>query len=112
MKQQLIFKCKITNYYIEFIVDEEKKEAIVNTIICDYKQIKAWMSLLRTSIEKLKSMKIQTIIQSVSYFDWNNYLKNKTSWKISNDDKINQVYEISCEINKFLENYGIGIGII
>lgn len=115
MKEQYVFDCPITKYAIEYIVDIDTKSAMLNTIICDYVNIKAFLALLRTSIDKLVNLNIEIIYQTVAHEEWENYLKNKTSWKIKKKDieDVNQeIYELECSIKDFLENYGIGIGIV
>src|SRR5438132_11757665 len=112
MKQQYIYKCNVTGYYIEFIVDNDEKNALLNTIITDYCHLKPLMALIRTSVDKLKNMNIKKIKQTVNYNDWNNFLKNKTTWNIIKDDKLYEIKEIECDVEDFLTNYGIGIGIL
>ena len=114
MNHSHVFNCNITKYKIEYIInnDSNNNVAILNTIICDYKNLKAFFALLRTSIDKLTEKKITTIQQTVSFQEWNTYLKNKTTWKIINTDNKIQIYDIECPINDFLQNYGVGIGIL
>jgi len=112
MKYSYVKKCPISKYFIEYIIDDELKIAYLNLIICDYKQIKYLLSLIRISIDELSVNKINKIRQTVTYIEWKKYLQNKTSWKIINDDKINEIYDIECLTSDFLKNYGIGIGLL
>jgi len=112
IKYPYVFTCNITKYKIEYIIDDNNKNAILNTIICDYQNLKAFLALLRTSIDKLIEKKIMSIGQTVSFNEWNDYLKNKTTWEIINTDNIAEIYDIECKIEDFLQNYGIGIGIL
>lgn len=114
MKYPYLFTCNITKYKIEYILDDTNNTnvAILNTIICDYKNLKAFFALLRTSVDKLSEKKITIIRQAVGFFEWNNYLKNKTTYKIINIDQKAQIYDIECSLDEFLQNYGIGIGIL
>lgn len=109
MCEQYIFDCKVTNYFIEYIVDGEK--GILNTIVSDYQHIKPLVSLIRSSIEQLKKIHVTIIAQYVSFEEWNQYLKDKTTWQIVIHDNKTNIYMIECPINDFLENYGIGIGL-
>lgn len=109
---QQIFKCPITKYAIEFVVNQEKKNAYLNLIVSDYKHLKPLFSLLRTSIDTLAKKDITIISQTVSKGEWDLYLKNKTTWKITSHDKKSNIYDIECNINDFLENFGIGIGLL
>jgi len=108
MSQQKIFKCSITNYYIEYIIINDQC-ALVNTIICDYVNYKAFFALLRNSIDKLKEENIKYIQQFVSEEEWNAFLINKTSWKIINKNKDNDIVLLKCPIDDFLENFDIGV---
>ena len=112
MKHQCVFKCPITKYYIEFIIDTELCVAYIGTIGCDYVHIKPFMGLLRNSIDLIIKKNIEKIRQSVDYNEWKLYLENKTTWKIINDNKIDHIYEIECDICDFLQNYGVGIGLL
>lgn len=112
MKYPFVFSCTITKYKIEYIIDDNDKTAILNTIICDYQNLKAFFALLRTSIDKLMEKKIMMIRQVVSFDEWNDYLENKTTWKIISVDNVSEIYDIECKIEDFLQNYGIGIGIL
>mgnify|MGYP000879457628 CR=1 FL=1 len=46
--EQRVFSCDITGYYIEFILKDKK--AYMNTMNFDFKNIKIFMQLVRTSI--------------------------------------------------------------
>ena len=112
MKRSRLFTCEITKYKIEFIIDESSNFAILNTIICDYKNFKAFLALLRNSIDKLIKSNITKIRQSVSFQEWEYYLKNKTTYDIVYTDTKSQIYDIECSSSDFLQNYGIGIGLL
>lgn len=110
MKQQFISKCQTTGYYIEFIIDVESKSALMGTIVCDYVYFKAFLNLLRLSVDNLTKQNIKKIRQKVPFDEWKSYLENKTSWLVI--DINNDIYELECDINHFLENYGIAIGML
>ena len=112
MKQQYIFNCPLTKYYIEFIVDTDTNIAFLNTLITDYQHLKPLFSLIRSSIDNLDKKNVKKIVQTVSKEDWELYLKNKTTWKIVNDDIKNQICDVECEIGSFIENFGVGIGLL
>ncbi|ARF09687.1 hypothetical protein Indivirus_2_66 [Indivirus ILV1] len=111
MNTQVIFECPLTKYQIEYIINNQNQTALFNMVYSDYKNTKAFLSLLRTSIDQLKSKNIIYIMQCVSVDEWKRYLENKTSWKIENENIIQQVCMIKCPVNDFLENYGVGIGL-
>ena len=109
MSNQLIYKCKLTQYFVEYI--ENDNIAYINAIGSDYKNLKAFLALLRSSVDNLKKKNICKIRQSVAFSEWENYLINKTTWEIKKIDNMMKIYEIECPIDDFLENYGIGIGL-
>ncbi len=111
MNSQIIFECPITKYRIEYIVNDTKRTALFNMAISDYKNMKAFLALIRSSVDQLKNKNIEFIMQCVSIDEWEQYLKDKTSWTIENSNKIQQVYMLKCQIDDFLENYGVGIGL-
>lgn len=110
MDIQKIYKCSITGYFIEFILKNEC--AYVNTIMTDYFNLKAFFVLLRNAIDSLIKLNIKTIRQTVSHEEWELYLSGKTSWRIIPYKTTMDIHEIECDINDFLQNYGVGIGIL
>ena len=107
MKQ--VFECPITKYSLEYLIDDIKKYALLENINTDFIYMKAFVSLVKRSIDNLQEKGIKLIRQFVSFDEWNKFLVNKTSWKIINKD--NQVYLLECQIEDFLINFGIGIGV-
>ena len=70
----------------------------------NYEYPKALAQLLRKSIDDLKNVGIKIITQTTTKEDWDNYLKDKTSWKIKmsrNDPDINCIVIIECDIDNF-----------
>lgn len=110
MEIQKIYKCHITGYFIEFILKDEY--AYLNTIMTDYINLKALIVLLRNAIESLKKLNIKKIRQTVSHEEWEMYLYGKTSWEIIPYKTTMDIHEIECDINDFLQNYGVGIGLL
>lgn len=110
MEQQKIYKCAITGYFIEFIVKDEC--AYINTIMTDYVNLRAFLILLRNAIDSLIKLNVKTVRQTISQEEWELYLYGKTTWKIIPYTTMMDINEIECDINDFLQNYGIGIGII
>ena len=107
---QLVFDCNITKYYIEFILNNDK--AYMNTINWDYLNIKPFLQLIRTAIEKLKKNNhIKKIVQTISLVDWDNFVNKNTTFEIINKDNKLQICDIQCDIEDFLENFGIILGI-
>ncbi len=111
MNKQYIFTCPITKYRIEFVVDVEKQCAIMNYLLTDYKHLKPLFLLIRSSIDNLEKIGIKKIVQTIKKEEWDEYLKNKTTWKIINDDSLS-IYDIECDISTFMENFGVGIGLL
>jgi hypothetical protein len=110
MNDRIIHSCPITKYSIEYIIHEQKY-AMMGLVVTDYEHIKGFFSLIRNSIDKLKEQGIIKIRQIVSFEDWENYLKNTTTWKIINQNQDQKYYELECEIDEFLYNYGVGMGL-
>jgi hypothetical protein len=111
MKKQYIFKCPVTKYFIEYIIDTDLECAYINTIYTDHLNMKAFLAILRKSIDQLSELNVKTIRQTVYCKEWKLYLKNKTSWRIINTDQQTNSHDIECNIQDFLHNYAIGIGI-
>ena len=109
--EQAIYSCPITKYRIEYIINNSKHTALFNTVISDYKNMKAFLALIRSSIDQLIVKNIQYIMQCITFEEWDNYLKDKTSWTIETSNNNQQIHMIICPINDFLENYGVGIGL-
>jgi len=108
METQKIYKCQLTGYFIEFIIKDEY--AYLNTVMTDYHNLKAFFVLLRNSVDSLIKLNIKKIKQTISHEEWELYLNGKTTWKIIKTTQ--EVHEIECDINDFLQNYGVGIGIL
>ena len=108
MSDRIIYSCPITKYSIEYIIYEHKY-AMMGLVVTDYEHFKAFFSLLRNSVDKLKEQGIIGIRQIVSFEDWENYLKETTTWKIINQNNEKKYYELECGIDEFLYNYGIGL---
>jgi len=92
MKQE-IFKCPLTNYYIEYIIDAQY--ALMNTVVTDYVYLNAFFSLLRLSIDSLQKKGILYIRQFVSNDEYESFLKNKTTWHIKNREE--ETLELICK---------------
>jgi hypothetical protein len=66
---------------------------------------------LRNSIDKLTESGVKKIHQTVFISEWHSFLKDKTSWQIIHNDDKNLIMNLECNIEDFLYNYGVGIGI-
>lgn len=110
VREQLFVKCDMTNYVLEFILIDNQT-AILNTVYSDFSNILAFVNLLRLSYDKLVERKIKYVRQLVTRHDWDSFLKNKTSWKIVKENMIEQTYEIECDIENYLYNLGVGLGL-
>ena len=102
--EQAFFNCDITGYFIEYILSDNT--AYMNTVHCDYINIKPFIQLMRVSIEKLKERNINKIRQTVSIEEWKTCIKNTTFQKITEDTAL-EICDIECDIDDFLENFGI-----
>lgn len=105
------YSCPITKYRVEYIISSTKDIALLNIIESDYKNMKALLALLRSSIDILKTKNIKYIMQCVEEKEWLEYLNGKTSWVINNSNELEQTHMLKCDIDDFLENFGVGIGL-
>lgn len=108
---QYVSKCELTGYYIEFIINNDM--VYINTIWWDFNNHKAFLQLLRKSIEHLNNIKpkIEKIQQTISKEDWDNVIKENSTFNIISENKILQILDIGCYIDDFLENFGRILGI-
>lgn len=106
-----LYKCDITGYSIEYIIDTNNiDDVLIGNIECDYKHPRAFFSLLRNSVERLKDEeKINIVKQHVTLDDWNNILKGKTTWKF--EFNMNNACQIKCSIDDLLKNMAISLGL-
>ena len=106
MTIQYVSRCELTGYYIEFIINNDI--VYINTIWWDFNNHKAFLQLLRKSIEQLNNIKprIVKIRQTVSKQDWDNIIKENSTFNIISENKILQFLDIECGIDDFLENFG------
>ena len=111
MRKSKVYRCKISGYRIEYIINYNDHIAETVFIMCDYQNMKAFLSLLRLSIDKLKEEQVTHIIQNITQDEWETYLKGKTSWNIIETDNKYNIHTIKCSIDDYLENYGVGIGL-
>lgn len=107
--KQIVYKCDITGYYLEYLYQDEI--AYMYNISSDFTHIKPLIQLIRTSIDKLKEINIKKIVQTVSMEEWYNWINSETSFRIINNDLHLGICEICCDIEDFLENFGIIIGV-
>lgn len=112
MSQSVIFTCPITKYKIEFIINSTRDTALLNLVVCDYVNMNAFVSLLRSSIIQLMNKNVKTIMQTVTITEWEMLLEGKTTWEQVSVDMENSICDIRCSIDDFLHNFGIGIGLI
>lgn len=109
MGKMITYKCKITGYSVDFDVDYENKKATIEYINTDYKHVKPFLILMRSSIDSLKEGGITHIVQGVLKDDWENHLKGKTDWMVT--DSFNEGVTLECSIDSFLKNFATGIGL-
>ena len=106
---QLIFRCDITGCYIEYIL--EGTVAHMNSMDIDYENMKAFFGVLRRSVDSLKQSNIEEISQVVLLEDWDSFLNEKTSFRLTKTDPLTKTCEVVCCIDDFLENFGKGVGL-
>lgn len=109
MDKQLVFKCKISGYFIEYIMNDEI--AYINMINCDFTQVKLFMHLIRSSIDELKNKNIKKISQTIDLNEWKENVEDKTTFELVKIDNQNNICDIQCDIDDFLENFGIVLGL-
>ena len=102
------FKCNITNYEIELYYDEEY--ALINNIKTDHIYMKSLILLLKNMINWINVKNIKIIKQYVSLQDYNEILKNLTTFEIESNE--NEILLIKCKQEEFLDNYCKATGII
>lgn len=103
------FKCKLTDNWILYKANDNIADMVQFSI--DYKNMKAFFSLINESVHKLKSKGLTKIQHIVTISDYNDFLKNKTTWNIINEDKLSQTYMLECDIDSFKQNFAIGHGL-
>lgn len=103
------YECPITKYYIEYSIYDST--ACFDFIDCDYVNFKAFLNLLRMSIDDLIKKNINKIQQCVEIIEYNELLKGRTSWKIVRKIEQTNSVVLECDISEFMNNYGIGLGV-
>lgn len=110
MNNILTYRCEITGYIIQFIVNTDKV-AIMDTVYCDFQYMSSLFLLIKRATQDLEEKKITKIYQRVTYEDYHDFLKNKTTWKIAEEDTLTSTLIIESTIEDFLKNFLIGHGI-
>lgn len=108
MKSEKVYECKITNYKLHYSLNND--HAVLTNVEFDYKNFYAFSFLLRQSIDSLYSLNIDYVLQYVTKYDWENYLKNKTTFTIYSDLN-NDIYLLKSNITEFIKNYSTGLGL-
>lgn len=101
------FKCSVTKYYFQVTINNE--HVYINNIETDYSNIMAFFTLMRNTIGELKTLKVKYIIQSVYVDEYNNTLKDKTTWKIVRM-YIDNTCDIMCPVDDYISNYDKATG--
>jgi len=109
MSKPITFQCQTSGYILQFLVNNDT--AIMDTIYCDYKYMNPLLHLLRQSYDGLVNNNIKIIQQRVLIEDYNNFLREKTSWHVINMDNTTMTYIIECDIQNFITNMAVGMGI-
>ena len=105
-----IFKCELSREknMVSYKIGSNNK-ATIEFLAIDYKNIKLFFQLLRSSLNEIQENGIKYINQYINIDEWKYFEGKKTSWKIS--DNNDNEYLIECPIEDALENIGIGFGI-
>ena len=96
--------------YYDYFSEKNINYVHINFASVNYNKLESFFKLLKILLKHLKSEKITTIRMNVVDNDWNNILKNKTSWKITNTVNYSgmSIHIVECDIGKCLKNMLIG----
>ena len=100
-------KCPLSDNEFDLVIGDNIAQ--LTNVQMDFSNIKLFHILLRDSIESLKSDKIELFCKEISKDDWNNYLKDKTTWKIIKE--VEDTVYVQCPIDQVLTNFAKGLGI-
>ena len=96
------FKCSITGYF--FHVTISNKYAYINDICTNYSNLMAFFTLMRNTIDELKTLGVRHIMKSVYTQEYNDMLKEKTTWKIVKT-YVDNTCDIMCSIDDYINNF-------
>lgn len=109
-KKDRIFECPLSDNYIEFITDLEKKEVIMEFTKIDQVNFKLFLLLLKKALITFENEHFTTFVQTVTFNDWKSFLKSNKKWKLRDQSKILNTCTIECDIKDALINIAIGFG--
>ena len=115
--KRLFYNCNISNNWILFEVSDNVAD--MKLIQVDHQNFRLFCKLIREAIDDLIDKKIKMINQLVTRDDYEQILKNKTSWKIvekTTDSNYESVLDpnallIECKIEDFIDNFAKAHGI-
>lgn len=97
-----MFKCSMTGYYFQVTINN--KYAYINNIVTDYSNLMAFFTLMRNTINELKTLGIKHIMKSVYTQEYNDILETNTTWKIVKT-YVDNTCDIMCPIDDYISNY-------
>jgi len=113
--ENIEFRCNISENVIEYRCSKDinKKDVFMEYTYLDPNLPKSFFVLLRTSINSLKSKGYTCVVQTVSKYDWDNFLKSNNKWKIRQTDIVGgrEIVIIECKIEDAIESIAVGLGI-
>lgn len=102
------FICNTTGYKLHFYLDYGLNIAIFFNIECDYQYLKALILLISDAQKELIKRQFTTVQQTVSVSDYEQFIKDKTTWiktDIDNTDNTNNnTVVIQCDTQSLAEN--------
>lgn len=105
-----IFQDDLTDIFIKYDINKEKKQVEIIDFKYDDKDIKIFLKLLKESIDKLLNDGHKKFIQITTFFDWNTYIKKDKRWKFVSTHNIYNI-KIECDLDCATECVAQGFGI-
>lgn len=104
------FVCQTTGYTLYFYLDYHSGFATLLNIEWDFKHPKPLVILLKDAQTELSKKGFKHVKHAVTKSDYNNHLKEKTSWSIC--ELHDESFDLVCTIDKLAENIALGLGFI
>ena len=109
--EKLYKKCKLSDNWI--LVDITQDVADMKLFNIDESNFKLFCKLIVELVDELKLKNIKYMRQMVMLEEYNEFLKNKTTWKIvdKNEVSTSNIVLIECELDKFINNFAQAHGV-
>lgn len=104
------FHSVMRGHTIAMEIDISKKQALVNNMEIKYDSPIELALLLKKIETELAKINITTIVQQVTFEDWETILKNLAIWKIIEENKEREFITVVCSIDKFAEAVMTALG--